>query len=192
MTLRTRRLFQAFKMCVLVFSVSALYGVLHLLRILICCRVQRNSIQVLFAILAFSLQWELNPSHHVLNIKPELFLYVNVFSKSNRCLMFMIMVKHLSRGSLTNFCFHSFRQSGSRLYLRHHSSRGGSRHHSGVQPGQPESVWLRPGEAGLLQPGGRLEVGRMLRRYQVWNRVLSALRGRPRDQKNPKAPHELT
>lgn len=109
-----------------------------------------------------------------------------------RFLMFVMIAKHPCWRGLMKLCFHSFRQSRSRLYLRHHSGRGGPRHHSGVQPGKPESVRLRPGETGLLQPGGRLEVGRMLCWHQVWNWVLSPLRGCPRDQKDPEAPHELT
>lgn len=82
---------------------------------------------------------------------------------------------------LTKISLLSFRQSGSGIHLRHYSGRGGPRHNGGVQPGQPEPVRLRPGEAGVLQPGGRLEVGRLLGRHQVWDRVLSPLRGCPRD-----------
>lgn len=93
---------------------------------------------------------------------------------------------NIAKGSLlpvllTEVSFPSSRQSGGCIHLRHHSGRGGPRHHGGMQPGQPEPVRLWPGEAGVLQSGGRLEVGRLLSWHKVWNWILPPLRGCPRD-----------
>lgn len=54
------------------------------------------------------------------------------------------------------------REPRGRLHLRHHRGRRCARRHGRLQPGQPEQLRLRPGEAGLLQPGRGLEVGRLL------------------------------
>ncbi|XP_045431044.1 protein Wnt-7b isoform X1 [Pipistrellus kuhlii] len=81
-------------------------------------------------------------------------------------------------------------EPGGRLHLRHHGGRRGARRHGRLQPGQPEQLRLRPREAGLLQPGRGLEVGRLLGRRALRHRLLPPLRGRARDQEERAAPHE--
>lgn len=91
---------------------------------------------------------------------------------------------------LTGRTFPPRREPRGSVHLRHHRGRRGARGHRGLQPGQPEQLRVRPREAGLLQPGRGLEVGRLLRRRALRHRLLPALRGRARDQEERAAPHE--
>lgn len=84
------------------------------------------------------------------------------------------------------------RQQGGRVHLRHHRSRGRPRGHRRLHPGEPERLWLRQREAGLLQPGRGLEVGRLLCRCPLRPGILQGVCGRAGDQAERQDSHEFT
>lgn len=83
------------------------------------------------------------------------------------------------------------RKQGSCVHLCHYCCRGCTRCHSCLQPGQPQQLWLWPRETGLLQPGGGLEVGRLLCGYQIRHWVLPEVCWCPRNQKECTEADEL-
>lgn len=84
------------------------------------------------------------------------------------------------------------RQQGGCVHLRRHRGRGRPRGDCGLQPRQPERLRLRQGEAGFLQQGGGLEVGRLLGGRPLRPGLLQDVRGRSGNKAERQDPHEFT